>query len=405
MPPILLITDIPCMVQPIADRLHPGLLEDGGRLPRGPDGAVSIPALQHLGSAARDADTKHTLRVPPGGHPTSPCEDNVYAAYDDAEPSPRVQTHVDFRKLLLRAAGVPSGAGGGNGVGCASHQGIRKLAETHLHSLQRLGFHAMTLFDVVVVFAQWFAAPAVGGDVGLHGQAHGLAAEREGGGDATPERLPGQEGGVGGEEVGRATPTGGGGAGGGEATPTDLQGGGGGAVGVGAGTAVSGAEEGVNGGPGGSEGPEGGGDATRSALEEGSGGGAGGSGDVAPSEEELSKLSQSERQAISTFLMKVLAVAVGSTSTGGLIINAPSFLKLALYEDDQGAGGPTLRPLSEAVVQYHMVSEILHHARMTKCPRSTTILWAYHQNVEHTNFQSCLVAPTVATNNMRPSIL
>jgi hypothetical protein len=89
-------------------------------------------------------------------------------------------------------------------------------------------------------------------------------------------------------------------------------------------------------------------------------------GDATPSEDDLSKLSQSECQSISTFLTKVLAVAVGSTSAGGIVTTAPLFLSLALHKDHQGAGGPTLRPLREAVGQYHMVSETSHHAQIQR---------------------------------------
>ncbi|CAN0285649.1 unnamed protein product, partial [Ascophyllum nodosum] len=192
--PCLLITDIPCMIQPIADRVRPGLLQDGGHLPRGPDGVVSMPALQHVGRASRDAVNKYSLRVPRGGYPSPSlrqdmCQDNIYAAYAGAEPSPQVQPHVDFRELLLRTAVAAAGEGGANRVGDVSYQGIRTLAEMHLNSLYQQGCYAMTLFDVVVVHAQWFAEGGRSADEGHRGQAPGPMAGGRAAGDATPSEI------------------------------------------------------------------------------------------------------------------------------------------------------------------------------------------------------------------------
>ena len=288
-----------------------------------------MPALQHVGRASRDAVNKYSLlRVPPGGYPSPSLrqdarQDNIYAAYAGAEPSPQVQPHVDFSELLLRIAVAAAGEGGANRVGDVSCQGIRTLAEMHIDSLHQQGCYAMTLFDVFVVRAQWFAEGGRSGDEDHRGQAPGPVAGGRAAGDATPSELhigepPHQEVGHGWRlpwpEVG--------GGGGGEAIPLELEGGG--------------------------------------------GGGAGGMDDATPSEDDLSKLSQSECQSISTFLTKVLAVAVGSNSTGGIVISAPPFLSLALHKDHQGAGGPTLRPLREAVRQYHMASETSHHAQIQR---------------------------------------
>ena len=180
-------------------------------------------------------------------------------------------------------------------------------------------------------------------------------------GDATPSKLhigepPHEEMGHGwrlpGPEVG--------GGGGGEAIPSELEGG----VGGGAGSGGDATPSELEGGQGGGAARVGA--TTSSELEEGGGGGAEGMEDATPSEDDLSKLSQSECQSISTFLTKVLALAVGSTSTGGIVISAPPFLSLALHKDHQRAGGPTLRPLREAVGQYHMVSETSHHAQIQR---------------------------------------
>lgn len=60
--PCLLITIIPCIIQPIADKLRPGPLERSGALPRGTDGVVPMAAVWHFFNAVGNF-TDHS-----GGH-------------------------------------------------------------------------------------------------------------------------------------------------------------------------------------------------------------------------------------------------------------------------------------------------------------------------------------------------
>lgn len=105
------------MIAPIAERLHPGLLEGGGALPRYTDGQVCLKELQHVGARAYDFPDLHEVRVPPTKFPSPiapsasdahPVESvpTVYAAYAAGQPKPAVQPHLDFRALLKRAGDV-----------------------------------------------------------------------------------------------------------------------------------------------------------------------------------------------------------------------------------------------------------------------------------------------------------
>ena len=139
--PCLLITDIPCMIQPVADRQRPGLLQKGG---------------------AHDFVDQHTVRIPPGGFPTppgfpTPHGDNIYAAYTDAEPYQRVQPYVDFRALLVDSAvALGRSANGAQSVSSLPNDvDICALAQQHLRDLRRQGCYAMTLFEIVLVYIPW----------------------------------------------------------------------------------------------------------------------------------------------------------------------------------------------------------------------------------------------------------
>lgn len=156
------------MIQPVADRLRPGLLEEGGVLPRGADGVVSLPALQHLGSAAHDFVDQHTVRVPPRAFPSlSGCReaDNIYAAYYEAEPGRRVQPHLDFRALLRRAAAARGGSAGDAEDASDWRKYVSDLAQDKLRELREMGLYAMTLFEVIVLYAVWFSEAADGHEI------------------------------------------------------------------------------------------------------------------------------------------------------------------------------------------------------------------------------------------------
>eukprot|EP00903_Cladosiphon_okamuranus_P012692 g11868.t2 len=180
-PPCMLITDIPCMIAPIAERRHPGLLQGGGALPRNVEGQVCLKELQHIGARAYEFPDMHEVRVPPegfppptttafasGAHPAKTVP-NIYAAFAAGQPRPGVQPHLDFRALLNRAAEVAeckhevqtaeSTASVVRDLS-SSPKRIAHLAGVSLNSLHKRGWHALTLFEVVLLYKLWFQAAA-----------------------------------------------------------------------------------------------------------------------------------------------------------------------------------------------------------------------------------------------------
>ncbi|CAN0346213.1 unnamed protein product, partial [Scytosiphon promiscuus] len=87
-----------------------------------------------------------------------------------------LQAHVDFHALLGRAAeaveenrqrDAAASTGAEDGIGgsfdaSSSHQRMYALAEETLKSLHADGVYAMTLFEVVFVYALWFQAAGYG---------------------------------------------------------------------------------------------------------------------------------------------------------------------------------------------------------------------------------------------------
>lgn len=205
--PCLVITDIPCMLAPIADKNHPGLLDEGGALPRNAEGRVSLKGLQHIGARARDFPDLHSVKVPPGGFPSATASSslgpqpirNVYAVYAAAEPFPGVQAQLDFRTLLGHHAGIVekdrqfrAAEGDATAVSdwASSPKRISELAENTLNSLHHQGWHAIELFEVVLVFSLWFQAAGRESAAGeAQGKEPGVEGQRGGGADeAPPER-------------------------------------------------------------------------------------------------------------------------------------------------------------------------------------------------------------------------
>ncbi|CAB1103041.1 unnamed protein product [Ectocarpus sp. CCAP 1310/34] len=188
--PCLVITDIPCVLAPIADKNHPDLLDEGGALPRSAEGQVSLKGLQHIGARARDFPDLHSVKVPPGGFPSATASSalgaqpvhNVYAVYAAAEPPPGVQAQLDFRTLLghhsdmvekdrqLRAAPDAEGDVTGASDWSSSPKRISELAENTLASLHNQGWYAIDLFEVVLVWrflatlwrGSWIKLPGYG---------------------------------------------------------------------------------------------------------------------------------------------------------------------------------------------------------------------------------------------------
>ncbi|CAM9101896.1 unnamed protein product [Hapterophycus canaliculatus] len=163
--PCLLITDVPCMMAPIAEKRQPGLLENGGALPRNAEGEVSLAGMQPSGAHAHEFPDKHHLKLPPRGFPfalastTSGADsiDKVYAVFASTETSLPLQAHVDFHALLRRAAEAAEenrqlkavASAGGVFDASSSSQRMCELAERTLKSLHADGIYAMTLFELV----------------------------------------------------------------------------------------------------------------------------------------------------------------------------------------------------------------------------------------------------------------
>ena len=208
MKPILTVTDAPCLVSPIADKLCPGLLENRGILPRNDQGVASIPALllqrSHDGHphALEQQQQQHALRDDPDTRfpsqspttvttttttttttnastdakvananttttitnttTTTNTTVNVYALYESAAPSHPVQAHVDFRELLQLSAedtqqqqqqqrqkqyAQPTDSLGALD-GPFSAARVCLAAERSLDSLHQLGCYAISLFEV-----------------------------------------------------------------------------------------------------------------------------------------------------------------------------------------------------------------------------------------------------------------
>lgn len=201
--PCLLTTDEPCTVAPIAEKLYPGLLENAGALPRNAEGEVSLAGLQHLGTHVHQFPDEHHVKRPAEDFPStfapsaSGAAPNAYAVFARADASRAIQVHVDFHALLGRAAAfqeqkrqteaAATADGGAGGVGDASSSPARmcELAKRSLKSLHSDGRFAMSLFEVVLVYALWFQAA---GHEGVDaGQAVAEASVEERGADGIPQ--------------------------------------------------------------------------------------------------------------------------------------------------------------------------------------------------------------------------
>ena len=183
------------MVAPNAEKNVPGLLQNGGALPRNAKGQVSLPGLQHIGARGYDYPDRHEVRVPPTGFAfvsasassTAPPVDqlryNVYDAFATALSGP-VQPHIDFSALLKHAGDVVERNRQVQGTNdwSSSPKRISELAETSLRHLHQQGCYALNLFEVVLAYALWFQEASVADP-----HVHLLQGGRESGGDP-PER-------------------------------------------------------------------------------------------------------------------------------------------------------------------------------------------------------------------------
>lgn len=134
-----------CRLRPILDRTRPGLLENGGALPRIGDvksngmRQADIPSLAQLGI--------HTLSAQTPGQPvrqTECTDDNIYNVYRDARPSPCLQRGVDFDVLLMMCCRERSS--------CDRAQEYAKYARNMLSGLHYEGRRCLDLFEIFVVF-------------------------------------------------------------------------------------------------------------------------------------------------------------------------------------------------------------------------------------------------------------
>lgn len=158
--PILLVTDIPCMVAPIAERDCAGLLENGGALPRLPPtraleiGRVSIPDLRQLLSSAESVRLQQPQAMPEAEQLTIPPD--VYALYRCYSPSNRIQAYVDFRELFASSAVAeinhPPTLGDRNAH--LAPVAVNWAFEV-LGSLHERGMRAICLMEVVLVMRHW----------------------------------------------------------------------------------------------------------------------------------------------------------------------------------------------------------------------------------------------------------
>lgn len=104
----------------------------------------------------------------PDDHPVEYVP-TVYAAYAAGQPMPSVQPHLDFRALLQRAGDVvernrEARASEGDTIGVSdwssSPKRVSDEAEKTLKALHMRGWHAMTLFEIVLMYFLWFQAAA-----------------------------------------------------------------------------------------------------------------------------------------------------------------------------------------------------------------------------------------------------
>lgn len=145
-PPILLITDVMCRLAPIIEKRRPGLLENGGALPR--IGAPNEDDIRRVDIPSLAIRGTHMLPDPeergePSTESASAQEENVYTVFRDAEPAPGVQRGVDFG-LLLKFCSEEERWG-------AAGSALAELARSELGALNRNSRYSLGLFEVVAV--------------------------------------------------------------------------------------------------------------------------------------------------------------------------------------------------------------------------------------------------------------
>lgn len=131
------------LVRPL-EAACPGLLRNGGELPRDAEGVVSLPRLRHLGSN-RDGSMLAVARCCPLKEPRRDHTANVYALLGSSTPSPGVQSRVDVDESLF-CGGVLVGRAG---------RPSELAARRALAALRRKGVWVLSLFEVLVFTFHW----------------------------------------------------------------------------------------------------------------------------------------------------------------------------------------------------------------------------------------------------------
>ena len=156
-PPNLLIYDAACQTVRAFEQRCPGLLANGGKLPRLPVeagstavGRVVLPHLAHLGNHSGSASMM-TPRASSVNTPNRVSDQDVYALKHFSLPQPTPQSQVDEHNALYTAAKIEGG-----GVGPAT-----QLAATRaLSALRRDGVSILSLFEVLVFSYHWHVQAA-----------------------------------------------------------------------------------------------------------------------------------------------------------------------------------------------------------------------------------------------------
>lgn len=181
-PPVLVVTDTPCLLEGQLSRRCPEILEGKGELPREPpsaafpDGRVSLPCLRHLAchAAGGTQPPPHAHGTPERRRPHASSSASaaapgiprdVYALRRACSPHPGVQRYLDFRLLLELSARVEAGLGPGvpwPEEGDAAHYAVEVWwkALSCLESLHASGSYVLDLFEVVMMLGLWHNAAA-----------------------------------------------------------------------------------------------------------------------------------------------------------------------------------------------------------------------------------------------------
>lgn len=144
MKPDLLSYEGACQLVRPLEAACPGLLRNGGELPRDAEGVVALPRLRHLGSN-RDGSMLAVARCCPLKEPRRNHTANVYALMGSSTPQPGLQSNVDVDESLF-CGGVLVGRAG---------RPSELAAKRALAALRKKGVWVLSLFEVLVFTFHW----------------------------------------------------------------------------------------------------------------------------------------------------------------------------------------------------------------------------------------------------------